>query len=206
MAKFNQIEVYQKIAATGMVPVFYNADVEVAQSVIKACYDGGVRAFEFTNRGDFAHEVFAQVIKFVRSECPELALGVGTVIDAPTAVLYMQMGADFVVSPLLNPEVSRVCNRRCVPYVPGCGSVSEVSTAQELGSYIVKCFPGNSVHGSDRPAGNRSNRQQRPGNRILHPDGQQVPDRRYSPVHCICTGYDQRTQQHRTAVLHPDGG
>ena len=142
MSKFDKIAVMQKMAATRMVPVFYHADAEVARQVVRACYTGGVRAFEFTNRGDMAHEVFSDVIKFVRRECPELALGVGSVVDAPTAALYMQMGADFVVGPLLNEEVARVCNRRCVPYTPGCGTVSEVGRAQELGCDLIKVFPG----------------------------------------------------------------
>ena len=142
MSKFDKIAVMQKMAATRMVPVFYHADAEVTRQVVRACYDGGVRAFEFTNRGDMAHEVFAEVIKFVRSECPELALGVGSVVDAPTAALYLQMGADFVVGPLLNEEVARVCNRRCVSYTPGCGTVSEVGRAQELGCDLIKVFPG----------------------------------------------------------------
>lgn len=142
MSKFDKIAVLQKMAATRMVPVFYHADAEVSRQVVRACYEGGVRAFEFTNRGDFAHEVFASVMKYVRSECPELALGVGSVVDAPTAALYIQMGADFVVGPLLNDEVARVCNRRGVPYTPGCGTVSEVGRAQELGCDLVKVFPG----------------------------------------------------------------
>ena len=125
-----------------MVPVFYHKDVEIAKQVVKACYDGGVRAFEFTNRGDFAHEVFAQVRKFANEECPELALGVGSVVDAPTASLFMQLGADFVVGPLFNPDVAKVCNRRGVPYTPGCGSVSEVGFAQEAGCDHIKVFPG----------------------------------------------------------------
>ncbi len=140
--KFDKISVLQKMGATRVVPVFYHKDAEVAKQVVKACYEGGVRAFEFTNRGDFAHEVFASVMKFVRQECPELALGVGSVVDAPTAVLYMQMGADFVVGPLFNPEVAKVCNRRCVPYTPGCGTVSEVGQAQEMGCDLIKVFPG----------------------------------------------------------------
>lgn len=142
MSKFDKIAVMQKMAATRMVPVFYHADAEVTRQVVRACYTGGVRAFEFTNRGDMAHEVFSDVIKFVRRECPELALGVGSVVDAPTAALYMQMGADFVVGPLLNEEVARACNRRCVPYTPGCGTVSEVGRAQELGCDLIKVFPG----------------------------------------------------------------
>ena len=142
MAKFDKIQVLQKIGATGMVPVYYNADAEVAKKVIKACYAGGVRAFEFTNRGDFAHEVFAECVKFAATECPELALGVGSVVDAPTAALYIQLGACFVVGPLFNPEIAPVCNRRLIPYCPGCGSVSEVGKAQELGCDLTKLFPG----------------------------------------------------------------
>ena len=126
MAKFDKLAVMAKIGSTGMVPVFYHKDAEVAKKVIKACYEGGVRAFEFTNRGDFAHEVFAECVKFAATECPELALGVGSVVDAPTAALYIQLGACFVVGPLFNPEIAPVCNRRLIPYCPGCGSVSEV--------------------------------------------------------------------------------
>lgn len=142
MAKFDQLVVWNKMQETGMVPVFYHKEAKVAQQVVKACYEGGVRVFEFTNRGDFAHEVFAEVIRFSRAECPELALGVGSVIDAPTAALYLQLGADFVVGPMFNAEISRVCNRRSIPYIPGCGTVSEVSLAQETGCQICKIFPG----------------------------------------------------------------
>ena len=142
MAKFDKITVLQKIFRTRMVPVFYHADAATAKRVVKACYEGGVRAFEFTNRGDFAHEVFAEVIKFAAVECPEMAIGVGSVVDAPTAALYIQMGANFVVGPLFNPDVAKVCNRRGVPYTPGCGSVSEVGFAQECGCDLVKVFPG----------------------------------------------------------------
>lgn len=104
MAKFDKIQVLQKIGATGMVPVYYNADAEVAKKVIKACYAGGVRAFEFTNRGDFAHEVFGELVKWADKECPELALGAGTVVDAPTAALYIQLGANFIVGSALQPR------------------------------------------------------------------------------------------------------
>ena len=125
-----------------MVPVFYHKDAEVAKKVIKACYDGGVRAFEFTNRGDFAQEVFAECVKYAAKECPELALGIGSVVDAPTAAMYIQLGACFVVGPLFNPEIAPVCNRRLVPYCPGCGTASEIGKAQELGCDLTKVFPG----------------------------------------------------------------
>lgn len=142
MARNSKLDVLNKMAAAPMVPVFYNKDAETAKAVVKACYDGGVRLFEFTNRGDFAHEVFAEVSKYVAKECPEMALGVGSVVEPATAALYMQMGADFVVGPLFNPEVAKICNRRGVPYVPGCGSVSEIGFAQEAGCDVCKLFPG----------------------------------------------------------------
>lgn len=132
---------------TGIVPVFYHKDIEIAKNVLKACYDGGVRAFEFTNRGDFAHEVFTDLIKFAAKECPDLIMGVGTVVDAGTASLYLQLGANFVVSPLFNPDIAKVCNRRLVPYTPGCGSVSEIGFAQESGCDLCKVFPAGNVGG-----------------------------------------------------------
>ena len=127
---------------TGLVPVFYHADAAVAKQVLKACYDGGVRAFEFTNRGDFAQEVFAELVKYAAAELPGMILGIGSVVDPATAALYLQLGANFVVGPVYNPAVVPVCNRRLVPYCPGCGSVSEVSAAQEAGCDLCKVFPG----------------------------------------------------------------
>jgi 2-dehydro-3-deoxyphosphogluconate aldolase/(4S)-4-hydroxy-2-oxoglutarate aldolase len=130
-----------------MVPVFYHADAGVAREVLAACYRGGARAFEFTNRGDFAHEVFADLSRWAARECPGVALGIGSVVDAATAALYLQLGAAFVVGPSLVPEIFKVCNRRQVAYIPGCGSVTEVGLAQELGAEIVKIFPAGDVGG-----------------------------------------------------------
>ncbi len=152
MARFDKVAVLAKIGQTGMVPVFYHKEVEVAKQVVKACYEGGVRAFEFTNRGDFAHEIFGELAKWAAKECPELALGIGSVVDAPTAALYIQLGACFVVGPLFNPDVAVVCNRRLVPYCPGCGTVSEIGKAQELGCDLTKLFPGD-VYGANMVKG-----------------------------------------------------
>ncbi|MCF0166963.1 MAG: bifunctional 4-hydroxy-2-oxoglutarate aldolase/2-dehydro-3-deoxy-phosphogluconate aldolase [Bacteroidales bacterium] len=142
MAKYSKLEVISTMKETGMVPVFYNPDIEISKKVLRACYDGGVRAFEFTNRGDFAHEVFGELVKYAAAELPGMIVGVGSVVDAPTAALFLQLGANFVVGPLFNPAVAPVCNRRQVPYCPGCGSVSEVGAAQEAGCEICKVFPG----------------------------------------------------------------
>jgi len=140
--RFNKIQVITAMKETGMVPVFYHSDIEVAKNVVKACYDGGVRVFEFTNRADFAQDVFAGLVKYVAKECPEMIMGIGSIVDAPTAALYIQLGANFIVGPLFNPEVAKVANRRLIPYSPGCGSVTEVGFAQEMGCDVCKVFPG----------------------------------------------------------------
>ena len=142
MARFDKLEVMSKMKEAPMVPVFYHKDLEVAKQVVKACYAGGVRAFEFTNRGDFAHEIFGELVKFAATECPDMAMGVGSVVDAPTASLFIQLGACFVLGPLFNPDIAKVCNRRQIPYTPGCGSISEVGFAQEAGCELCKIFPG----------------------------------------------------------------
>ena len=147
MARYNKLQVLDAIVRTGIVPVYYNSDVDTAKHVLKACYEGGIRAFEFTNRGDFAQEVFAALSRYAARECPEIILGIGSIVDAPTASLYLQLGADFVVGPLFNPEVAKVCNRRLVPYTPGCGSVSEIGFAQESGCDLCKIFPAGSLGG-----------------------------------------------------------
>lgn len=147
MARFNKIQVLNAMSGTGMVPVFYHKDVEVAKNVVKACYDGGVRAFEFTNRGDFAQEVFAGLVKWAAKECPDLILGIGSIVDPAAAAMYIQLGANFIVGPLFNPEIAKVCNRRLIPYTPGCGSVSEIGFAQEAGCDLCKVFPAGNVGG-----------------------------------------------------------
>lgn len=147
MAKYRKLETLAAIKETKIVPVFFNSYIQTARNVVKACYEGGIRAFEFTNRGDFAIEVFKELSGYVLAECPGLILGAGTILDSPTAALYIQMGANFIVSPSLNPEVARLCNRHGVPYTPGCGSVTEICNAQELGCDLVKIFPAGSVGG-----------------------------------------------------------
>lgn len=147
MARFSRLKVLNTMLETGMVPVFYNADIDVARKVAAAIVAGGCPFLEFTNRGDHAWEVFTELDRYCARELPQLILGVGSVVDAGTASLYINCGANFVVGPVLNPDVARACNRRKIPYSPGCGSASEISQAEELGCEIVKVFPGTEVGG-----------------------------------------------------------
>lgn len=149
MARFGRIDVVLKMQETGIIPVFYHKDPEICRQVIKACYEGGVKVFEFTNRGDYAHELFSDLNKWAEKELPSLVMGAGSVVDAGTASLYIQLGANFIVSPILNPEMARTCNRRKILWSPGCGSLSEINQAEELGAEIIKIFPGSSVGGPE---------------------------------------------------------
>ena len=142
MAKYSRLEVAQTMNQQGMVPLFYHADVELGKKVLKACYDGGARLLEFTARGDFAFEVFTDLNKYALSELNGMMLGVGSITDAAAASLFMQMGANFIVTPSLREDIALICNRRKVLYSPGCGSLTEINRAEELGVEIIKLFPG----------------------------------------------------------------
>ncbi len=147
MARFSRLDVLNTMIEIGVIPVFYNKDVEVAKKIVEACAAGGAKVVEFTNRGDLAYQVFAELVRHFAEEDPSIILGIGSVIDPGTAALYISSGANFVVGPVLNPDVAKVCNRRKVPYSPGCGSASEISEAEELGVEICKIFPGSQVGG-----------------------------------------------------------
>jgi 2-dehydro-3-deoxyphosphogluconate aldolase/(4S)-4-hydroxy-2-oxoglutarate aldolase len=142
MAKYNRLTVLNCVKEQGLMPLFYHPDVELGKAMLKAVYDGGGRLLEFTNRGDFAHEVFAELNKHALAELPGMILGVGSITDAASASLYMQLGANFIVSASLREDVALCCNRRKVAYMPGCGSLTEICRAEELGCEIVKLFPG----------------------------------------------------------------
>lgn len=148
MAQYSRIEVAQVMKEIGMIPLFYHPDIDLGKKVLKACYDGGARLIEFTARGDFAFEVFSELNKYAIKELPGMIMGVGSITDAGAASLYMQMGANFVVTPTLREDIAIVCNRRKVLWSSGCGSLTEINRAEELGCEIVKLFPG-SVYGPE---------------------------------------------------------
>ena len=142
MAKYTRIEVASVMKETGLVPLFYHTDVALAKKVLKACYDGGARLMEFTSRGDFAFEIFGELNKYALAELPGMILGVGSITDAAAASLYMQLGANFIVTPVFREDIAIVCNRRKVLWSPGCASLTEIARAEELGCEIIKLFPG----------------------------------------------------------------
>ena len=148
MAQFTRIEVAQTMKDSGMIPLFYSNDIELSKNILKACYDGGSRLMEFTSRGDFAQEIFGELTEYAMKELPGMIMGVGSVTDAAAASLYMQLGANFIVTPVLREDIAIVCNRRKVLWSPGCGTLTEIAKAEELGCEIVKLFPGD-LYGPD---------------------------------------------------------
>jgi 2-dehydro-3-deoxyphosphogluconate aldolase/(4S)-4-hydroxy-2-oxoglutarate aldolase len=147
MGRFAKYQIVSKIIDSGLIPIFYQNDLEVSKKIVQACVDGGSEIVEFTNRGDLAYEVFVGIAKWCADNVPQVALGVGSVVDPGTAALYINSGANFVVSPIVNAEVAKICNRRQVAYLPGCGTVSEISAAEELGAELIKIFPGEEMGG-----------------------------------------------------------
>ena len=143
MPKFLKHRVIEEILSSGLVPVFYNGDIEVAKGVVKACWDGGAKAVEFTNRGDRAQGVFIELSSWCDAEFQDVILGACTIIDPSTAAQYINSGANFIVGPSFNKDVAKICNRRMVPYMPGCQTPTEISEAEEMGADIVKLFPAN---------------------------------------------------------------
>jgi 2-dehydro-3-deoxyphosphogluconate aldolase/(4S)-4-hydroxy-2-oxoglutarate aldolase len=142
MAQYTRLEVAAVMKETGLVPLFYHPDLETSKKVVAACYKGGARLLEFTARGDFAHEVFGELVKFAIKELPGMVMGVGSVTDAAAASRYMSLGANFIVTPVLREDIAIVCNRRKVLWSPGCGTLTEIARAEELGCEVVKLFPG----------------------------------------------------------------
>ena len=143
MAQFTRYEVLTEIYKSSMIPLFYNDDIEISKKIVQACYQGGARLLEFTHRGDFAHEIFRELISFANHSLPGMILGVGSVTDAASASYYLMNGANFIVTPVYREDIAILCNRRKVLWSPGCGSLTEIAKAEEMGADLVKLFPGN---------------------------------------------------------------
>lgn len=143
MAQFTRYEVLTEIYKSSMIPLFYNDDIEISKKIVQACYQGGARLLEFTHRGDFAHEIFRELISFANHSLPGMILGVGSVSDAASASYYLMNGANFIVTPVYREDIAILCNRRKILWSPGCGSLTEIAKAEEMGADLVKLFPGN---------------------------------------------------------------
>ena len=147
MAARSKADVLLTVADEGVVPVFYNADLDLVTGVAAALVAGGISTLEFTNRGDGAIDVMDRLIGYARRHLPELIVGAGSIVDGATAAHVIDIGASFVFAPGFSADVAKACNLRNVPYVPGCGTVTEILTAYQAGCDLVKLFPAGSLGG-----------------------------------------------------------
>ncbi len=128
-----------------VLPVYYHDDIQTCIAVVNACYQGGIRVFEFVNRGDRAPENFSQLLSCQKENWPDLLLGIGTVKTAAMASAYIGMGAKFIVSPVVKAEIAEVTLKHDILWVPGCMTPTEISLAEDLGAPLVKLFPGDTL-------------------------------------------------------------
>jgi 2-dehydro-3-deoxyphosphogluconate aldolase/(4S)-4-hydroxy-2-oxoglutarate aldolase len=187
MAQFDRLVVYEAMLSSGLIPLFHHDDGAIATEVVAACADGGARVFEFTNRGENALAVFAELMGAVEPSDDAIILGAGSIVDAPTAAIFLAAGANFIVGPTFNPDIARLCNRRKVAYIPGCGTVNEISAAEEMGAEIVKLFPGH-VGG---PAFIEAVRGPMPWTKIMPTGGVDITEesvRRWIGAGAVCLG------------------
>lgn len=138
---FSKEEIVDGMREKGIVPLFTHDNAKEAFEVVEAAYKGGVRAFEFTNRRPNSFEIFSHLIR-ERKKFPDLMLGIGTVMDAATTKKFIDAGADFIISPILKPEMAEVCSRHDKAWIPGCATLTEIVTAKEHGAAVIKVFPG----------------------------------------------------------------
>lgn len=138
---FSKEEIIEVMKGTGIVPLFTHDNAEDAQQVVEAAYRGGVRAFEFTNRRANSFEIFSHLIR-ERKKFPDLMLGIGTVMDAKTTKMFIDAGADFIISPIMKTEMAEVCHAHNKAWIPGCATLTEIVTARDHGAAVIKVFPG----------------------------------------------------------------
>jgi 2-dehydro-3-deoxyphosphogluconate aldolase / (4S)-4-hydroxy-2-oxoglutarate aldolase len=130
------------ISNSGIVPVFYHDDAEVCTQIVSACFRAGLGVFEFTNRGAQGLNNFKLLKKHIAINCQGMLLGAGTIFNSPTAVEFMEAGADFIVSPAFMPSMLPVQLAHSTLWIPGCATISELAQARELGVRMMKVFPG----------------------------------------------------------------
>lgn len=133
------------IAKYPAIPVYYNDDKDTCIEVLKACYEGGIRVFEFVNRGKKAKQNFAALLHYKKTYFPDLALGIGTIKTAQQAKEFVELGAEFVVSPIIVPDIAKETLAKGILWIPGCMTPTEIALAEQLKAPLVKLFPGDTL-------------------------------------------------------------
>lgn len=147
MVRLERSYVNKQIEQHAFVPLYNPHEVELCKQVLQAAYEGGVRVFELTNRGQHALSIFREIIPFAEKNFPELIIGAGTIMDEESAKAFYEAGAAFIISPVLSAEVGAYCEQNKICWIPGAATLTEIVNAHKLGADIVKIFPANFVGG-----------------------------------------------------------
>jgi 2-dehydro-3-deoxyphosphogluconate aldolase/(4S)-4-hydroxy-2-oxoglutarate aldolase len=145
MAHDEKHKVSEEIIRIGLLPVFYHSDLKTSEKIVQACVNGGATVVEYTNRGDVAPEIFRELITWSQKELPDVIIGIGTILDSTSAAAYISSGTNFIVGPVYNPDIAKICNRKKIPYIPGCMTPTEIIQAERTGADLIKVFPGSTV-------------------------------------------------------------
>lgn len=140
--KINPLKIIQEYP---VIPVYYNDDVQTCIDVLKSTYAGGIRVFEFTNRGENAVHNFKALLAYRDEHFADMQLGIGTIKTVSQAKTYIELGADFLVSPIVNADLAAVCADTHTFWIPGCMTPTEINLAEELDAPLVKLFPGDTL-------------------------------------------------------------
>ncbi|WP_428330905.1 bifunctional 4-hydroxy-2-oxoglutarate aldolase/2-dehydro-3-deoxy-phosphogluconate aldolase [Mucilaginibacter sp.] len=137
--------VLDSIITQGMLPLFFYEDAEVSLQIALTLYKAGIRVIEYTNRGKQALDNFKVLIKARKKEMPDMYIGIGTIKNVSEAEAFIDAGADFIVAPIINPEVAKATHKHKLLWIPGCMTPTEIYAAQKNGAVLVKIFPANIV-------------------------------------------------------------
>jgi 2-dehydro-3-deoxyphosphogluconate aldolase / (4S)-4-hydroxy-2-oxoglutarate aldolase len=138
-------EILDLIKSQGVLPLYFHKDQEVSLEILKAVYSGGISVLEYTNRGEAAMANFKAMLQLRDEQMPDMKLGIGTIKDLDTAKKYLDLGADFIVSPGFVEEVAKYCVANDIFYAPGCMTPTEIIQAENCGIKFIKLFPGNII-------------------------------------------------------------
>ncbi|MFZ4262578.1 bifunctional 4-hydroxy-2-oxoglutarate aldolase/2-dehydro-3-deoxy-phosphogluconate aldolase [Sphingobacterium sp. HJSM2_6] len=138
-------QLIQHIEQYPVIPVFYHDDVEVCKQILKTVYEGGIQVFEFVHRGSAAEKNFKELLAFKATRFPDMKLGIGTIMNADLANTYINLGAEFLVSPIFSEPIAEIANKNNILWIPGCMTPSEIAQAQHAQCAFIKLFPGDSL-------------------------------------------------------------
>ncbi len=145
MVRLKKHQVLEALLRGKILPMFYSSDIDIAKAILIACFNGGIGGVEFVDRGENSAGVFKELIQYRNAEFPEMLVGIGTLYNKFQAQVFIDLGADFIISPIFDKGLALTCNRRKVLWIPGCTTMREMVLAESYGADLIKIFPAASL-------------------------------------------------------------